>query len=217
MKADKIITHGFYETELLKNIHGNVKNIPDGVDLSVYKNLKPGIEKKITFVGRIHEQKGIVYLLEAFDMVSKDYPSYKLEIIAKDNALSAKLKNKYKNKNILWKGFILNRKTLFREIVSSEILVYPSIWEALPWPALLEGIASGRPVVASDLYGMDRIFSDNKNILLFEARNSQDLADKIICLVKNKKKADEIGKNGKKLAEREYDLDVVSRKVYNYY
>jgi len=217
LKSDKVITHGFYETELLKKIHKNVRNIPDGVDISIYKNLKPKIEKKISFTGRIHEQKGISYLLDAFEIVSRQFSDYKLEIIAKKNDLYEDLKSKHKNKNIIWKGFILDRKQLFKEIASSEILVYPSVWEALPWPALLEGLASGRPVIASALYGLNKVFKNEKEILLAQPKNSKDMVNKIIYLLKNKKMANKMGGAAREKIFKNYNLDIVSRQINEYY
>ncbi|MBS3091152.1 glycosyltransferase family 4 protein [Candidatus Pacearchaeota archaeon] len=216
LRADKIITHGFYETQLLKKLHNDVNNIPDGVDLDIYKRITPKIEKKISFVGRVHEQKGIIYLLDAFEIVSRRFPDYKFEIIAKKNDFQRELARKHTNKRIIWRGFILDRRQLFKEIASSEILIYPSLWEAVPWPALLEGLASGRPVIASVIYGLDRYFKNNKEILFVKPKNSNEIANSVIKLIKNKKLASKIGKNAKKTLEG-YGLDVAARKIYNYY
>lgn len=216
-RAHKIVTHGVEETDIIKKMHKNVRNIPDGVDLTLYAEINPKTKKKITFVGRIHEQKGIKYLLEAFEIISKKYPSYELEIIAKKNDLYKELAKKHPSKKINWRGFILDRGELFREISSSEILVYPSLWEALPWPALLEGMASGRPVVASNLYGMRSVFKDKKNILLAKPRDAEDLAEKIASLIKNKGAANSIGKDGKKLVHLSYNLDNVINDLNDYY
>lgn len=214
--ADKIISVSVADKELLDKEFRNVVYIPNGVNIQTYSGLKAKTEKKITFVGRVHEQKGIVYLLKAFEKISEKHPDYKLEIVGEVNDYARELQRKFPNKNIVWKGFILDRKNLFYEILSSEILVYPSLWEALPWPALLEGLASGRAVVASNLPGMKKITKDNKNILLFKPGNSEELAKLIDMLIKQKKKAKRIGIEGKNLAKK-YLWDKIAREIGEVY
>jgi glycosyltransferase involved in cell wall biosynthesis len=214
--ANQIISVSLAEFNLLKSNYRNVQYVTNGVDVSIYKKLKCKKNKTITFVGRIHEQKGLKFLLEAFSKINKDFPEYSLNIIGKaDGAYYESLK-KMNVKNIIWRGFILDRKELFAELKNSEILVYPSLWEALPWPALLEGIASGTPVIASDLSGMKDNFQDGQNILLAKPKSSEDLAKKISFLLNNKKKAQEIGSRGEKIA-REFSWQIIAKKVSKIY
>ena len=58
-------------------------------------------------------------------------------------------------------------------------LIFPSIWyEGLP-VTLIEAFATGTPVIASDLGAMSEMITNNKNGLLFDARNSQKLAESV--------------------------------------
>lgn len=215
--ADKIISVSLPDKELLDKEFDNVVYVPNGVNFDEYKGIKAKSTKTIKFIGRIHEQKGIRHLLEAFEGISDDYPDYRLEILGDDkNDYAEALKREFQDENIIWKGFILNRKRLFNEIASAEILVFPSLWEALPWPALLEGLASGRPVIASDLMGMNKVFADGKNILLAEPGNSSEIARNIRLLLDNKANATLIGKNGKKAAEN-YSWDRIAKKIEEVY
>jgi glycosyltransferase involved in cell wall biosynthesis len=81
------------------------------VDLSVYSE-RIRVDNKITFIGRIHEQKGIVYLLEAFDKIKNEIPEYRLEIIGKINDYALDLQDKFRDKRIVWTGFINDRKEI---------------------------------------------------------------------------------------------------------
>lgn len=211
--ADLIISVSVTDKDKLKKEFDNVVYIPNGVDTSLYETINPKIDKKITFIGRIHKQKGVYYLLKAYQKLDTNF---KLNLLAKENDYAEKLKKQFKNKNIKWRGFILDREKLFSEIASSYVLVYPSIWEALPWPALLEGLASGRPVIASNLEGMNQIFKNNKNIILVNPEDSEKLAEKISYLINNLKQAEEIGKKGKKLAEK-FDWKIIAKKTKTQY
>lgn len=210
--SDKIIVVSLADREILKNEFNNLIYIPNGVDTKVYKEIKAKVSNKITFVGRIHEQKGIIYLLKAFYEIKEKIPSFRLEIVGNINNYAKELMNEFSDSKIIWKGFILDRKELFQELASSYVLVYPSLWEALPWPALLEGLASGRPVIASNLNGMRNIFFDKEDIFLFEPKDYNELGEKLLKLVNDEKFANFIGMNGKNKA-REYDWDLIANKV----
>ncbi|PIN90883.1 hypothetical protein COU60_00885 [Candidatus Pacearchaeota archaeon CG10_big_fil_rev_8_21_14_0_10_34_76] len=218
--ADKVISVSLADKELLEKeiFSSKIEYIPNGVDIDIYKKIKLSKnEKIISFVGRIHKQKGLEYLLEAFQEISKRFPEYKLVIFGKNEGSYYKtLSSRYKNKSLIWKGFISDRKTLFSGISSSEMLVFPSMWEALPWPALLEGLASGRPVIASDLPGMRRVFKNNENIVLAKPGSSVDLAEKIAQLINQKSNAKKIGLNGKKISQ-EYSWSSISKRIHKIY
>jgi phosphatidylinositol alpha-mannosyltransferase len=202
--SNKIISVSISDKKLLDKEFSNVIYLPNGVDTGLYKKISHlKIEKKITFIGRIHEQKGLAFLIPAFLKLKKEYPNYRLEIIGKtEGPLYGRLSKQYQDKSIVWRGFILERKEIFSSLKSAEILVFPSQWEALPWPALLEGLGSGRPVIASELEGMRNIFSDKKNIVLIKKADPQEIYFSIKGLIKNKKLANKIGAAGKKKAEQ---------------
>ena len=215
--ADKIISVSLPDKDILDKEFDNVVYIPNGVNIEDYDKIKKKAERKIKFIGRIHEQKGIIYLLKTFEKINQSYPEYKLEVIGDDTTKYAiKMKNRFSNPNIIWKGFVLNRKKLFSEMASAEILVFPSLWEALPWPALLEGLASGRAVIASNLKGMTRVFKDRKNIMLAKPGNARSIAEKIKYLIENKNKAKIIGVNGKNAAKK-YSWSKIALKVRGVY
>ncbi|MEK6935106.1 MAG: glycosyltransferase family 4 protein [Nanoarchaeota archaeon] len=210
--SDKIIVVSLPEKHILEEEFKNTYYITNGVDNSVYDDIRVDVEKKITFVGRIHEQKGILYLLEAFYKIKDKRPEFRLELIGEINDEAKEFMRKFPDKRIIWRGFILDRKELFREIKSSYVLVYPSLWEALPWPALLEGLGSGRPAIASDLKGMNEIFLNKENILLVESKNSDDIYEKLLKVIEDEKFANFIGSNGKKEAKK-YDWGNIVIKV----
>lgn len=216
--ADKIVSVSIGDKHELEKDGLKVEYVPNGVDLALMDEIKSVKEKKrIVFVGRIHEQKGLRYLLEAFNSLSKELKDYELHIIGKNEGEYYEyIKKEFPNTKVKFRGFITDRKKLFNEIKSAQILVFPSLWEALPWPALLEGMSSGKPVIASDLKGMRLVFKDGKNIVLTKPSNSKDIAQKLMYLVKNKTMAHKIGKEGEKLA-RKYSWDSTSEKIEKIY
>jgi len=215
--ANKIIAVNREDEKFLGKEFGKKKvvYIPNGVDLEVYKKIKTKkIENKIVFIGRIHKQKGIKYLLNAFIEINKRYPNFKLEIIGKLNNYAYKLKNQYNHKDIIWKGYIEDKEKIVKQLKSAFCIVLPSLWEGLPL-TLLESLASSRPVIVSDIPAYKSIIKNEA--IFFKVKDIRDLKNKIKELIDNKKKADKIGKKGEKMSIN-YDWNNIAKKldkVYN--
>ena len=140
----------------------------------------------ILFVGRANRVKGIKYLTEAFSLIEKDFPDFKLVLVGDglpEGKLSlAETKNKMKN---------------------CYCLVLPSITEGLP-RVIMEAMALGKPVVASRVGGIPDLIQDGQNGFLFEVGNSKELAEKLRILLNNKTLAVEMGKKGQELIQSKF-------------
>jgi glycosyltransferase involved in cell wall biosynthesis len=215
--ADKIVVVSPQDKLLLRNAY----YIPNGVDNSIY-DFESKVYKKITFIGRIHEQKGLVHLLEAFTRLDN---GFKLEIIGEMNDYAKELMEWQRNlsiyyakelqalqsdtfhepkNNVIWRGFISDRKEIAKALKSACCIVLPSVWEGLPL-TLFEALASGRPVIVSDIPAFRSII--NKEAVFFEAGNSRDLEKQMENVIAH----NPIGDDGKKLAEQ-YDWDIIAQK-----
>jgi glycosyltransferase involved in cell wall biosynthesis len=119
------------------------------------------------------------------------------------------------NKKITWLGSIEDRNEIVKRLMSAYMIVLPSRWEGLPL-TLFESLASGRPVIVSDIPAFKSVVTDNNNAVFFESENEKDLNLKIFKLIDNSIFADEIGKEGKKLAEQ-YDWNMIAEKTKEIY
>lgn len=210
--SDTLIVVNMEDKKNLDKYFKSVVYVPNGVDLEPYK-VKVKLKEKISFIGRIHEQKGIIYLLDAFNSLSNEFPKLKLEIIGKINEYAKDLQRKYKNKNIIWKGFMSDRKEIAKFLKSSICIALPSLWEGLPL-VLFESLASSRPVIVSDIPAYKSVLKDEA--IFCKSKNSEDLKNKIIFILKNKKSADSLGKRGEKLSKK-YSWDTISNQIFNLY
>lgn len=212
--ANKLIAVNLEDQRLLRNeVGGEIIYIPNGVDFKIYKKIKEKIEKKVTFLGRIHKQKGIIYLLEAFSELSSKYPEFVLEIIGKKNDYQKELSKIFSSPKIIWKGYVESKEKIAKELKSSYCIILPSLWEGLPL-TLIESLASGRPVIVSDISAFKSIIKDEA--LFSKVKNIEDLKEKIELLLRNKKKSNVLGKKGEKLSKR-YDWDRIARNLEKFY
>lgn len=196
----------------LKITNNNVKIevIPNGVDIKrfvVCTSKKNSNRKTLLFVGRIHPIKGLKYLVNAL-CILKNKCGIKLDLLIigdgeyKKNLVS--LVSKYNlNNQVFFLGSIDNNEIpLYYE--KADIFVLPSLEEGMP-NAILEAMASGVPIVAANVMGINDILTDNINALLFKKADHLDLANKICFLAENKENADQLALNALKLVKSKYD------------
>jgi phosphatidylinositol alpha-mannosyltransferase len=88
-------------------------------------------------------------------------------------------------------------------------------WESFGM-VLLEAMATGKPIVASDIPGYAGLISQGVEGLLVKPRDEKTLAGAILTLLKDKPMREKMGQCGKKKAQ-DYSWDVVAQKVMDYY
>lgn len=186
-----------------------------GVDISKYdlKNINHN-KKNFLMVARIIKEKGILEFIDAVTHFKKNNLNKASFTLIGDN-----YNNKFfKKVNFALKKngikYIKNSKNIKSHIQNSFCCVLPSYREGLS-KFLLESIASGRPVITSNVPGCKELVLNNKSGYLLKSLNAVELSkcfSKIINLSKNEvnnfsKKSREISKN--------YDCSFVNSKYLN--
>jgi glycosyltransferase involved in cell wall biosynthesis len=141
-------------------------------------------EKTILYVGRIHPEKGIEILAEAFELLTKRIRhGFTLKIVGpclinqggggEDYALS--LRKRFSSVNQLeWVGPIFDEQLLFKEYQKASIFVYPSVAEKGETFGLaaLEAMSQGCATIVSDLDCFKDFIIDQKNGFIFNHRQN---------------------------------------------
>jgi glycosyltransferase involved in cell wall biosynthesis len=168
-------------SEFAKNIFAQSKlGIPeDRFAIKVNAIAEPIFEQEVKrenfflFIGRLVPEKGVDVLLDAFaktDLPLLMYGAGPLEQKVKAFADT--------HQNISYCGAIPQQE-VYENMRRCSMLVFPSIWyEGMPI-TLVEALATGTPVLASNLGAMSTMVTDRFNGLHFEAGNSADLAVKL--------------------------------------
>ena len=95
-------------------------------------------------------------------------------------------------------------KALEDLIANAMCVACPAVWyENLP-NVILESYAYGKPVIASDLGSLSDAVEDGKSGILFEPRNSSQIAQAIRTLYENPEKRMEMGRYARELCEKKY-------------
>ena len=107
-------------------------------------------------------------------------------------------------------NFLGNRDDIPELLSHSDLFVLPSRFEGMP-VALLEAMAAGLPVIASNISGSAELIEHGKNGLLFESENHIDLAEKILFLYNNREEMKRLAQNGYERAQG-FDISVMCEK-----
>jgi glycosyltransferase involved in cell wall biosynthesis len=210
--------------------YDDLLEIPIGVDLSAYSkdSLNSGKDKVIRkfystkqdskivlFVAALDKQhyfKGLEYLLRAFSKINHKNTSL---LIVGDGDL----KGYYM---ALARKLGINEKTIFAGRVPSvvpymaaaDVLVLPStdMSEAFGL-VLVEAMASGKPVIASNLPGVRKVVDDKYNGLLTRPKDVADLASKISYLLESDELLRLFGERGRQKVIKEYSWTNIALKL----
>ena len=86
----------------------------------------------------------------------------------------------------------------------------PSLWEPFGI-VFVEAMASGKPVVGTDVGGIPEIVENGKSGFLIPVRNSRTLAEKIVFLLQNPSQARKMGLEGRKTALKKFTWEETAK------
>ncbi len=213
-QADQVIAVSADDKKILeKEFPGKVTYIPNGVDIKQFPRSKQK-GKNILFIGRVHPQKGVHILLEAFKHIQKEFPNEKLVIAGPAEGAYAEECKKNASKNVTFIGKY-PREQLPKLFKEAKMIVLPSLWEGMAL-TLTEALASEKPIIVSNLPSMASLVKSGKNGILVEPNNVEELTKAIKFVLTHKKEAEKMGKAGRKTAEA-YDWAKISLKTEQVY
>ena len=206
----------------------NISLIYNGIDLSLFerkidrydvrKNL--GIERNsfvIIVVANLIPYKGHLDLLEALNLIKKTLPSSWVCIFAgRDDGIGADLKKLAKKFNISSHvKFFGSRKDVPQLLLASDVSILSSHQEGFS-NAILEAMAAGLPVIATDVGGNSEAVLDGKTGILIPAKNPEKLAAAIIFLLDPIMRT-EYGLQGKKRVSNLFSISKISKSYISLY
>ena len=209
-------------TTLIKHVGGDAVVIPNGVDISTFTNAKPmfgwpGTNQSIVFLGRGDEpRKGLSVLVEAYPEIRRQHPNVRLLIAGPgEPADTLKKLSREDRASVTVLGMVAPQDKA-SVLASGTIYVAPNTGGESFGIVLLEAMASGTPVVASDLLAFQRVLDNGKAGITFENENSDDLARVVSELLSDPARCAELSAQGK-LRAAEFDWSVVAEKIVDVY
>jgi len=174
----------------------NLETIPQHHDKS-YRN------HTLLFVGKDFKRKGGEVLLKAFQRVRKEIRDAKLIIVGPKKIIQGP--------GIIYKGLVDYRSmpALYRE---ASIFVLPSLREPFGL-SFLEAMAHQLPCIGTDIQAIPEIIEDRRTGFVVPAFSEDELAEKIIMLLKNEDLMKRMGTRGLRKVKENYTWDLVSSRI----
>ena len=196
----------------------NIAIIPNGVDLSMFKTNVKKNPKKIIFAGAMYYHRGLDVLLESIPLVVKEIPDVKFVLLGSGNEMDKLKEIVSKNKlddSVEFKGWI-KREDIPKNISDASIGIGPLRLTEVTSRALpikvLEYMAVSLPVIAQKGTLPKDVLQNEKNGFFIE--NHIELAEKIILLLNEPKKVENMGTYSLKLVQK-FSWDQVVDSVIN--
>lgn len=224
----------------LPAVRANLRVVHAQIPIELYNPRNKGSEFKsrygitsrptILYAGRINRSKGITNLIEAMSYVVKEVPEATL-LIAGPVSFSqqtAAYSDGYLDevKRIIFdRG--LGKQTILAGHLSdhdmpdayaaADVVVVPSIWQEPCSVSILEGMATGRPVVATNIGGNPELVADGRSGFLVPPFNTRELANRITKLLKDPEERCRLGAKGREIAETQFSCEVIANKMLRAY
>lgn len=201
--------------------------IGNGIDINEYK-LKFNIDEKrdelhiynqkkvIGSVGRLWQQKDPKVFVNAMPRVIKKFPNACFLLIG-DGPLQSELLNLTRKLNIESHVKFLGWRKDVNEILQvMDIFVQTSLWEGLSI-SILEAMASGKPVITTNVKGNNELIVDGENGFLIKPGDAEMLAERIVTLLENKELLLYFGKRNREKICKDYNIDFTVKKIEELY
>ena len=194
--------------------------VPNGIYASLYRDGK--LDERWTgntlgFIGRFEEpRKGLSVLTQALPAIIAEFPDVKI-FVAGPGESSDTLKDiqpSLRSRFTFMGRISEEEKANF--LASVGLYIAPNTGGESFGIILAEALAAGASVVASDIPAFDSLLGHGDYGTLFQSENSDDLATKVIELLKNSARRKAIADRGKIYAQS-FDWDVVADKIYDVY
>jgi phosphatidylinositol alpha-mannosyltransferase len=201
---------------------GDYEIIPNGVDLDrfadaePYEHLRDGT-LNILFVGRLEERKGLIHLLKAYHRLRKRHVDARLLVAGAGPKL-----REYRRfiglrgiRDVDFLGRVSDEEKA-RYFASADIFCAPATGQESFGIVLLEAMAAGVPIVASDIHGYKRVVERNVQGILVEPKNPRALAAALYALARDADLRHDLGDAGRRRAP-EFSWDRVTERIVDFY
>jgi len=215
--AEISVDHSFLR---FKNVNKPVI-IPNGVDVKKFDAVKgrKGKNFKVIFVGRLHPQKGLKYLIKAVGGLKDKAKNLEICLVGKgteEEDLKGLVERLSLKRIVKFKGAMYGEK-LIKEYKSSHLFVLPSLYEGQPL-TLLEAWAAKLPVLVTDVGGNGEFVRNNENGWLIKPKKVRELREKLLLISKMpKEELRKMGLKGYCLVKEKYNWEKVAEETLKVY
>jgi phosphatidylinositol alpha-mannosyltransferase len=207
-----------------KTIHGNYEIIPNGIELKRFTSDVPPLpqycdgKKNILFVGRLESRKGLIYLLRAYRWIKKRVPESRLIVVGPGKRwqmIFERWVSHYDLRDVIFAGYV-SQEELPRYYKTADIFCAPATGRESFGIVLLEAMAMGKPIVASDIEGFRCVLTNGIEGIMVPPKDDRKLASALLMLLNNPEMCQKMGSSGLSKA-KEYSWEKVAHRILECY
>ncbi len=207
---DTYAGYGWFPADFVKVIYNGI-TIPTDVTPVDFSKRFPG--KKIIYsAGRLSEQKGFIYLIEAASILLKKRNDL-VFIVSGEGKLEEELKAAARERGIeqsfIFEGF---SPDIFPQLKGCDLFVLASLFEGMP-NVVMEAMAMARPVVATDVNGARELMEEGKTGLIVPPENPEALAAAILLLIDNEDRRKDFGQRGYQRVAEQFTMQKMTDRL----
>jgi phosphatidylinositol alpha-mannosyltransferase len=202
---------------------GQYEVIPNGIDIDFFGPHVDPIQRyrdgqpTILFVGRYNEsRKGLKFLLRALALVRQEFPRARLLVVGPGTPRRFEREiERYELENVVFVGPV-SKQGLANYYATCDVFCAPSTGRESFGIVLLEAMASGKPVVATNIRGYSAVVRHGVDGLLVQRKNPEALAIALVHMLADDDLRERFGQAGRRRAE-EHSWPVVAKRVLETY
>jgi len=196
-----------------------IKIVPNPVDVEIFTP-RPELEEDnlVVWVGRFVPEKGLDTLINVAREVIRYNKNIRFMLVG-DGPLIRRVKyliQKFNLENNISLTGALPRHNVSEILARAVVFVFPSLKEGLP-KALLEAMASGKAIVASDIPGVNEIVTNGKNGILIKPKDYLSFAKAILYLIEDRELRKKLGTAARNYVLKNHSPNKILRKLENIY
>jgi phosphatidyl-myo-inositol alpha-mannosyltransferase len=199
--------------------------IPNGIDFPTFNTRRPPLVEladerpTVLFVGRLEKRKGLRFLLRAWPLILERVPEARLVVVGRGRPLEGyrrfAARQGWSEQDVVFAGYVPS-EDLPRYYQAADVFCAPNTGQESFGIVLLEAMAAGAPIVASDIPGYRDVVADGEHGLLVEPKNPAAIADAVSRLLSNPEMRAQMRRAGQAKA-RNYDWPRVAAQVLDFY
>ncbi len=207
-----------------KYVPGYYNIIPNGIDVEHFSPDVSPIEEfcdgkqNILFVGRLERRKGLNYLIKAYQQVKREIPNSRLIVVGPGTRLRKKYEKWIKRnhlEDVVFVGYA-SYAELPRYYKTADVFCAPATGRESFGIVLLEAMAVGKPIVATNIDGYASVVTHGEEGWLVPPKDSRGLAQALVSVMSDETLRQQMGASGRLKAVK-YSWEHVAQRVLDYY
>jgi phosphatidyl-myo-inositol alpha-mannosyltransferase len=200
--------------------------IPNGIEIAHYSPDIPPLPQykdgkiNLLFLGRAEKRKGLEYLLKAYALLKPDIPECRLIVVSPETKSREKYEKQVYEAGLQDVIFVNGRNVSDTEkpryYSTADIYCAPATGHESFGIVLLEAMATGKPVVASNISGYASVITNGSEGLLVPPKQEVPLAQAIARLIKDPDLGRALGQRGR-LKSQNYGWEQIAINVLDFY